>query len=38
MEYKKLSITKLHELLVKKEVTSQELVDEALKLSHEVNR
>lgn len=36
MEYKKLSITKLHELLVKKEVTSQELVDEALKLSHEI--
>lgn len=36
MKYMNLSIEKLHELLKNKEVTSKELIEESLKLSHEV--
>ena len=36
MKYMNKSITELHEMLVKGEVTSDELVKESLKLSHEV--
>ena len=36
MKYMNLSIEELHELLKNKEVTSKELIEESLKLSHEV--
>ena len=36
MKYMDKSIEELHELLKNRTVTSQELVDESLKLSHEV--
>lgn len=36
MKYMNLSISELHELLKSGKVTSQELVDESLKLSHEI--
>ena len=36
MKYMNLSIEELHELLKNGEVTSKELIEESLKLSHEV--
>ena len=36
MKYMNKSIEELHELLKKGEVTSKELIEESLKLSHEV--
>ena len=38
MKYMNKSIEELHELLVKGEVTSEELVKESLSLSHEVQK
>ena len=36
MKYMNKSLTELHDMLVKGEVTSQELINESLKLSHEI--
>ena len=36
MKYMNKSLSELHDMLVKGEVTSQELIDESLKLSHEI--